>query len=145
MKRHIGKQSRERLALAAPEIIIVSTYAFAIPTGKYDWTVFETLRTMERQEHYFATGVSKTLDSWHLPQADGLAYAIDLVPIVDGRISWDDKKDKARNQRIKDAFKNIADNMYTAMARTGIDLDWGFEMWGWDMPHWQTKKRPTKA
>ena len=142
MIRHIGKVSGDRIQLAHPEIVIVSTAAFFIPNGKYDWAAFETLRTLQRQHHYYDIGVSRTLDSWHLEQSDGYAHAIDLVPIVDGRISWDDKKDKKRQQRITDAFQNIADNMYTAMARTGIDLDWGFAMWNWDKPHWQTKTRP---
>lgn len=144
MIRHIGTKSGNKLKLAHPDIAIVCTAAFFIPNGGYDWGVFETKRTLKTQHHYVDIGVSWTLDSWHLEQSDGFAHAADLVPIVDGRLSWDDPSSKIRQRKIDDAFKNIRDNMYEAMERTRIKLDWGFAMWNKDMPHWQTKKRPPK-
>lgn len=46
-----------------------------------DVVLIETLRDVERQAHYVATGVSQTMKSWHLPQKpNGLALAFDAAP-----------------------------------------------------------------
>jgi peptidoglycan LD-endopeptidase CwlK len=51
--------------------------------------VTDGVRTVERQRELFLKGASRTMKSKHLPQDDGLGYAVDLVPLVDGKLSWD--------------------------------------------------------
>ena len=51
--------------------------------------IIESLRTVAQQQAKVAAGVSQTMRSKHLAQADGFAHAIDVV--CDG-IWWDEKQ-----------------------------------------------------
>lgn len=55
----------------------------------YDPRVFETIRTIEKQREYVRRGVSKTLNSRHLPDHEGLASAADIVQ--DDQDPWSTK------------------------------------------------------
>ena len=48
--------------------------------------VLDVKRTPEEQKKFVAKGVSKTLESKHLPQADGLSHAVDSMPHP---VAWD--------------------------------------------------------
>jgi peptidoglycan L-alanyl-D-glutamate endopeptidase CwlK len=49
-----------------------------------DLAVLEGLRTPEHQAELLKAGATKTLNSRHLT-----GHAVDLAPIVDGRVRWD--------------------------------------------------------
>lgn len=66
-----------RVVLRAYEI---STQAFVVQEG---------VRSLETQRKYVAQGVSKTLDSKHLIQADGFGHAVDLVPWINDQPRWE--------------------------------------------------------
>jgi len=51
--------------------------------------VFETLRTIERQEMLLKDGYSKTINSKHLPNYRGKSEAVDIVVWTRGRFAWD--------------------------------------------------------
>jgi peptidoglycan LD-endopeptidase CwlK len=68
---------------------LVAVVQRAIQLTVQDFTVFEGLRTPERQRKLVAAGASKTMDSYHLPQHDGLGHAVDLVPWIDGQPRWE--------------------------------------------------------
>ena len=51
--------------------------------------VTEGLRTRERQVELVRVGASRTMNSKHLPQADGMSHAVDLAATVSGRVHWD--------------------------------------------------------
>lgn len=53
--------------------------------GYWDCSVTDGVRTIEEQRKNVAKGVSKTMDSKHLPQADGKGHAIDIVPFP---VNW---------------------------------------------------------
>ncbi len=61
----------------------------AIEVTEQDFVVQEGLRTLATQKQYLAKGVTKTLNSKHLKQSDGFGHAVDLVPLVNGKASWD--------------------------------------------------------
>lgn len=61
----------------------------AIGLSARDFTVFEGLRTPQRQKLLVQAGASKTLRSRHLKQADGFGHAVDLVPWIDGGPRWE--------------------------------------------------------
>jgi peptidoglycan L-alanyl-D-glutamate endopeptidase CwlK len=67
----------------------------AIEISPVDFQVFEGTRTRERQTRLVASGASQTMDSRHIPGADGFGHAVDLVPVVDldgdgkGELRWD--------------------------------------------------------
>jgi peptidoglycan LD-endopeptidase CwlK len=51
--------------------------------------ILETIRTEADQAEAVRQGRSKTMESLHIKQPDGWAHAVDLVPVVEGRLSWD--------------------------------------------------------
>lgn len=83
----LGATSRANLNGVHPKL--VQTVERAIVLTAQDFTVNEGLRTRERQKRLVAQGFSKTMDSQHIPQADGLGHAVDLVPWIQGHPVWD--------------------------------------------------------
>lgn len=95
----------------------------AITTSTQDFTVIEGRRTKARQRELFKSGFSKTMNSRHLT-----GHAVDIIPYpipADWR--------KYRNSQ----WKAIAKAMLEAADHYEVDLQWGFEEWGWDKPHYQ--------
>ena len=109
----------------------------AVILSPIKFRVVEGLRTLARQKHLKATGMSKTLNSRHLT-----GHAIDIVPAVDlngdGKITGDEMWHHSQLMKlspyIKQAFKDC-----------GVAYEWGGD-WpnAWDKPHWQLpwKKYP---
>ena len=116
----LGERSRKNLQGVHPDLVKVIERAIQIT--KQDFTVIEGLRTLERQKELLAKGASKTLRSRHLT-----GHAVDIVPIVDGRISWDWK-----------FYSEVRNAMMTAAAELKVDIEWGgnWETFK-DGPHWQ--------
>lgn len=77
----LGRRSEENLVGVDPRLI--RCVRRAITTSAVDFTVFEGVRTLERQRALFERGASRTLNSRHL---DG--DAVDLVPWIAGRAQW---------------------------------------------------------
>lgn len=86
-----------------------------------DFIVIEGRRTMERQKELVAKGKSWTFNSYHL-----FGLAIDIVPYVDGAISWKLKH-----------YTPIIAIVEEVAAEMGIDIRSGQVMWGKDAPHFQ--------
>lgn len=101
---------------------LVKVVRAALARSITDFTVVEGLRTIEKQREYFEAGKSKTMNSRHL---DG--HAIDLAPVVGGRVSWD-----------SDDFMPIISAMKSAAMDLGIDIECGGEWLTFkDYPHHQ--------
>lgn len=83
----LGTSSRQNLIGVIPTLAIVTSRAIVLSTQ--DFTVYEGLRTHARQVTLVHQGFSKTMDSQHIPQADGLGHAVDLVPWIQGHPVWD--------------------------------------------------------
>lgn len=83
----LGRVSQNNLVGVEPRLVAVVERAIEITDQ--DFTVFEGVRTLERQREYLARGVSKTLKSKHLVQPDGYGHAVDLVPYIDGSLRWE--------------------------------------------------------
>ena len=121
----LGKRSMGNLVGVHPDIGFAVNEAIKI--SKQDFTVIEGVRTMARQKQLVASGASRTYASYHL---NGLA--VDLVPFVNGKLSWDEKY-----------FPAINDAMKTVLKKHNLKIDNGFDLWKWDMPHWQmTGRKP---
>lgn len=77
--------------------VLVGIVKRAIQISVQDFTVFEGLRTLERQKKLVASGASKTLNSMHIAGKDRLdpmsaaayGHAVDLVPWIDGQARWE--------------------------------------------------------
>lgn len=87
MGYQLGLQSLKNLQGVHPHLRGLVSQAIAITTQ--DFSVTAGVRTLEQQKEYYAKGTSKTLNSKHLLQSDGYSHAVDLVPYVNGELSWD--------------------------------------------------------
>lgn len=83
----LSTASLEQLRGVHPRLVEV--VKAAIHLTPVDFTVFEGVRTVERQREYVARGVSKKMKSKHLLQADGFGHAVDLVPFIHGEKRWE--------------------------------------------------------
>ncbi len=79
-----------------------------------DYSVGETLRSLERQRELFAAKLSRTLDSRHLPGPDGKSNAADLWPFIAGKARF-----------IEAAGIKVAQAQHRAQAITRADITWG--------------------
>lgn len=112
MTFRLGKRSNERLEALHPSL--VACVRHAITSTPVDFTVFETLRTKERQAALVAAGSSWTTNSKHLMQTDGYSHAVDLVALVGGKVDWG----------WANYFK-IADAMKLAAMQRNVQIRWG--------------------
>lgn len=95
-----------------------------------DWTLFESKRSRKKQEEYVAKGTSKTMNSKHLPDSKGIVRAMDIVPYVNGKNTWEDKY----LDQIIPIFKAVAHSLYQDQIEFGYD--WKSFI---DKPHIQIK------
>lgn len=108
-----SSKSLERLHKVHPSL----SQLFKRVIAEFDMTVIEGARTPERQKLLVEQGASKTLNSKHIPRADGWAYAVDVAPYP---IDWN----------------NLAPYYYMAGRILQLAMDQGIKVrWGgnWDM------------
>ena len=87
----------------------------AIKYVPIDITVLSsTLRLWEEQKAYVKAGTSRTLDSLHLPQADGYVHAVDLGALERGTVSWR-----------PEVYFAIAEAVQIAARELNVDVIWG--------------------
>lgn len=122
----LSQRSLTRLIGVHPDLVAV--VKLTIQRTPVDFTVVEGMRTLTRQRANVAKGVSLTMDSYHLPQADGLAHAVDLAPLVNKVIPWNNWQ----------AFADLAQVVKACAAELGVPVEWGGD---WktlkDGPHFQ--------
>lgn len=81
--------ARSRAELVGVRADMVSVVERAIALTPQDFAVHDGLRTTIEQREYVRRGVSKTMASKHMRQADGFGHAVDLVPFVNGKLRWE--------------------------------------------------------
>lgn len=122
----LSSKSLDRLKGVHPELVEVVKRAIEITP--IDFMVIEGVRSVEQQKKNVAKGVSKTMNSKHLIQGDGYSHAVDLGPLVDKQIPWDDFS----------KFKEVSEAMKKAASELGVRITWGGD---WktlvDGPHYQ--------
>ena len=87
MPYSLGVKSKVELVGVHPELVAVVERAITIT--KQDFSVHDGLRTLAEQKEYVRRGVSKTMNSKHMKQADGFGHAVDLVPYINGQLRWE--------------------------------------------------------
>ncbi len=107
-----GARSLARLKGVHPSLVGVVNRAITIT--KQDFSVHDGLRTQAVQREYVRRGVSKTMNSKHMKQADGFGHAVDLVPWINGQLRWEWKP-----------IFNIAAAVRIAAELQGVALIWG--------------------
>lgn len=83
----LGQRSLTRLEGVHPDLrrVIIR----AAKESDLDFTVLETLRTLERQAQLVKSGASSTNNSRHLASKDGKSRAADLGVMVGDEVRWD--------------------------------------------------------
>jgi peptidoglycan LD-endopeptidase CwlK len=116
----LGSRSLSRLEGVHPDLVRVVKQAAAI--SDLDFTVLEGLRTLERQRKLVAEGASRTMKSRHLT-----GHAVDLAPLIDGKVSWD-----------WPMYHRLAKIVKSAAADEKVPLQWGGDWRTFkDGPHWE--------
>lgn len=116
----LSKKSKEKLE--GVDIRLVRLVEQAIKETTIDFAVTEGLRTPERQQQLVNDGYSQTMKSKHLT-----GHAVDLVAIVDGKVSWD-----------KQHYPAIAEAMKKAAADQNVKIRWGGDFKSFfDGPHFE--------
>ena len=120
---NFSKRSNASLVGVHPDLDAVTRRALQLTTT--DFVVTEGLRSLDRQKELLAAGKSKTIKSRHLT-----GHAVDLCPLVKGKVSWDLRH-----------FQPLAMAMKQAAKELNIPIVWGGD---WkrcvDMPHWELSK-----
>ena len=119
MSYKLGNKSLGQLVGVHPELGFAATEAIKIT--KQDFTIFDGVRSFAQQKELVRKGASKTLKSYHL-----YGLAIDLVPWINGQPRWEHKPLEVINKAMREVIKSH-----------GLEVDWGFDLWGWDKPHYQ--------
>ena len=102
-----SENSLNKLKGVNPKLVAVVKRAIQI--SKQDFAVNEGVRSVVRQQQLVKSGASQTMNSRHIG-----GFAVDLVPVVDGKISWDWRY-----------FYAIAEAMQQAAKELGINVRWG--------------------
>ena len=115
---------------------------------KDDFCVFETFRTIETQKDYVARGVSKTMNSRHIPDENGVINAVDIVFYERYKTTV---KENGKTKEVWKSKLSWNEELYyrNVKAMQEVIKDLGYEdiiEWGgsWktfvDLPHWQIKR-----
>ena len=114
---HYGKGSLSQLEGVHPEIVILAK--LTIRLCQYDGTIIPGggLRTEEQAQENAANGTG-IVNSVHRKQADGYGHAVDVIPYVNGKATWEMKYCTA----MADAAK-LASALLSVPIRQGCDWD----------------------
>ena len=134
-----SQRSIDSLKGVHPAISIVM--GAAIQDSPVDFTIVEGVRTTQRQQQLFAQGRTtpgsivtnadgvRTLSN-HQAKADGLGYAIDLYPFVNGSVQVNDTAN----------LRRVAAHILQKAQQLRINIEWGGN---WtsivDLPHFELK------
>ena len=103
----LGERSLKNLQGVNPNLVKVVKRAIELTDT--DFAVIEGLRTKARQAELVKKGASKTMNSKHLT-----GHAVDIAPVVDGKISWDFNH-----------YYPLATAMAKAATELGVKVRWG--------------------
>lgn len=108
----LSQRSLGRLEGVHPKLIQVVHRAIELTS--VDFGVTCGTRSVETQKQLVAAGKSQTMNSKHLPQADGYSHAVDLVAYVGSDVAWE-----------LNLYDNICDAMAEAAKEVGLAIKWG--------------------
>jgi peptidoglycan LD-endopeptidase CwlK len=113
-------RDEQRMIGLHPDLVRVMRRAAA--TTSIPFTVIEGMRTLATQRQYVARGASRTLRSRHLT-----GHAIDIAPLIGGKITW-----------AWPVYHQLAPIIKAAAAAEGVPIEWGGDWRTFkDGPHWQ--------
>ena len=100
---------------------LVKVVARASDLVPFSILVIEGVRTLERQQTLYAQGRTKPgkIVTWTLKSKHIEGKAVDVVPLIDKKIPWDDVL----------LFVVLGEAMMDAAKELGVNIRWGFD---WD-------------
>lgn len=113
----LNARSERALQGVNPRLVAVVRRAAEIVSAQgtgLGMIVTEGLRTPARQAELVKAGASQTLNSKHLPAADGMSRAVDLAATVKGAVRWD-----------WPLYQQLAAAMKQAAGEQGTAIVWG--------------------
>ena len=127
--------SAVKLLYVHPDLVKCVNRATELIEGNNSFQVTEGVRTLEKQKMLVRQGYSKTMNSRHLT-----GHAVDLVPLADI-----DKDGDVELTWLEEYFAPTVKAMKAAIKEFNIEVEWGYDLWGWDMPHWQLNRKKYPA
>lgn len=119
-----GDRSLRALNGVHPDLVLIANKALSL--SQIDFAVTEGLRTKARQAELMAAGASRTMNSRHLT-----GHAIDVAPIIGGKIRWD-----------WPLFDELAKAFKLAAKEENIPIVWGGDWVSFkDGPHFELDRR----
>jgi len=117
-----GARSLAQLATCHDDIARV----LAAAIKEYDFSVLKGHRPKSEQNACHASGASQLRwpASLHNHQP---SLAVDIVPYP---IDWESLN----------RFHDLAEVVKKHAADCDVNLVWGYDLWRWDMPHWQLRR-----
>lgn len=82
----LGERSRKNME--GLHIDLIQLIQAVAQNEKVEFLIYDGVRTIEEQKENVRRGASQTMDSRHLPGADGYGKAIDFAPLVGGKVTW---------------------------------------------------------
>lgn len=95
-----GQRSQLELEGIHPDLRRVADRALQL--SLVDFMIVDGIRTLQEQRHFVAIGTSKTMHSRHLH-----GFAVDFVPIINGKVSWVTADFKVPAQAFADAAQDL--------------------------------------
>lgn len=128
-----GRTSTRQLETIEPDLRRVLERAIQV----VDFSVIEGRRSIETQIGYLRKGVTKTIDSRHIPRdddgayrPDGLSQAADLTPYQKGVNPWPLTTDSPEvREKKKHRFYFLQGILYATARAVGVDVRLGVD---WD-------------
>lgn len=123
MAFQFGTKSKTILAGVHPDLKRVMV--LALSRSPLDFTVLEGRRTLSRQKLLLRKGATTTLNSRHLT-----GHAVDVAPMIGGKVRWDWPLYHKLALTIKKAAKDLK-----------VNIRWGGDWKSFkDGPHWELPK-----
>lgn len=127
----INSSSEAKLKKVHPDLIkVVRRTAKLIKDSSFGFIITCGARTLEEQKKLLKAGATKTLNSRHIPGADGYSKAVDFAVTVDGKIKWD-----------WPLYSKLAGIVKEAAKLEKVNIEWGGDWKTFkDGPHFQLPK-----
>jgi hypothetical protein len=133
---------RDRATLAGVHPDLVRIVERAADLSPVPFRVFEGVRTVDRQRENVRRGVSKTMNSRHIPGANGVCHAVDLVLAFDvdgdGDVDGSDHWASPVSRHGGAAWRRLETAVKSAARELDVPVEWGGDWRSFkDYPHWQ--------
>ena len=125
----LNSSSEAKLKKVHPDLVRVIKRAAKIAKD-IGFIVTCGVRTLEEQKELLKKGATRTLNSRHIPGADGYSKAVDLAVTIDGKVKWD-----------WPLYSKLAGIVKDAAKLEKVTIEWGGDWKSFkDGPHFQLPK-----